>query len=130
MTFRIADLQSLLTNCGRSRSGRKHELLGRALSLLKTNDSMRSQVKQKILEIHNQRYPQRQQQQPPSMHSVPSYHSQQGSYATYSDKNDDSYMRGGSSSYKHGSVKHGNVAAHSSHTSHSSSHSGSNSLHR
>ena len=121
MTFRIADLQSLLTNCGRSRSGRKHELLGRALSLLKTNDSMRSQVKQKILEIHNQRYPQRQTQQ---MHSsVPSYHSQQGggSYATYSEKNDDSYMRGGSSSYKHGSVKHGNVASHSSHSSHSSS---------
>ena len=124
MTFRIADLQSLLTNCGRSRSGRKHELLGRALSLLKTNDSMRTQVKQKILEIHNQRYPTRQIQAPP-MHSVPSYHNQPASYVAYSEKDDDSYLRG-NSSYKHGSVKHGSISSHTSHTTHANS----GSLHR
>ena len=51
MTFRIADLQTLLTGCGRSRSGRKHELLGRALSLLKSTDGVREEVKKHILEI-------------------------------------------------------------------------------
>ena len=121
MTFRIADLQSLLTNCGRSRSGRKHELLGRALSLLKTNDNMRSQVKQKILEIHNLRYPSRQMQSvplPPVHSNVPSY--QPPSYATYSEKTDDSYLRG-SSNYKHGTVKQA-ASSHSSQTSSSHSH--------
>ncbi|XP_066917300.1 E3 SUMO-protein ligase PIAS2-like isoform X2 [Clytia hemisphaerica] len=105
MTFRIADLQSLLTNCGRSRSGRKHELLGRALSLLKTNDSTRVQVKKKILEIHNQRFPSSRQMPPNATMHHNSYQQHQPSYASYnSDKHEDSYsMHRSSSSYKHSS---------------------------
>lgn len=59
MSFRIAELQTLLASCGRSRSGRKHELLGRAINLLKTseNNAMRERVKTRILELYNQRYP-------------------------------------------------------------------------
>lgn len=58
MSFRIAELQTLLATCGRSRSGRKHELLGRAVSLLKTSEgsAMRERVKSRILELYHQRY--------------------------------------------------------------------------
>ena len=56
-SFRIAELQTLLSACGRSRSGRKHELLGRAMSLLKSSEGspMRDRVKTKILELYHQR---------------------------------------------------------------------------
>ena len=58
ISFRIAELQTLLASCGRSRSGRKHELLGRAVSLLKSSEgsAMRERVKTRILELYNQRY--------------------------------------------------------------------------
>lgn len=58
MSFRIAELQTLLASCGRSRSGRKHELLGRAVSLLKSSEgsAMRERVKSRILELYHQRY--------------------------------------------------------------------------
>jgi len=58
MSFRIAELQTLLATCGRSRSGRKHELLGRAVSLLKSSEgsAMRERVKSRILELYHQRY--------------------------------------------------------------------------
>jgi len=58
ISFRIAELQTLLASCGRSRSGRKHELLGRAVSLLKSSEgsAMRERVKSRILELYHQRY--------------------------------------------------------------------------
>jgi len=58
MSFRISELQTLLASCGRSRSGRKHELLGRAISLLKTPEgsAMRERVKSRILELYSQKY--------------------------------------------------------------------------
>jgi len=58
-SFRIAELQTLLATCGRSRSGRKHELLGRAMSLLKSSEGspMRERVKTRILELYHQRCP-------------------------------------------------------------------------
>uniref|UniRef100_T2MI06 E3 SUMO-protein ligase PIAS2 n=1 Tax=Hydra vulgaris TaxID=6087 RepID=T2MI06_HYDVU len=59
MSFRIAELQTLLGACGRSRSGRKHELLGRAISLLKSSSVApnRDKVRARILELYHQRYP-------------------------------------------------------------------------
>ena len=60
MSFRIAELQTLLASCGRSRSGRKHELMGRALNLLKSSSdgtTMRDRVKTRILELYHQRFP-------------------------------------------------------------------------
>jgi len=91
MTFRIADLQTLLTGCGRSRSGRKHELLGRALSLLKSTDGVREEVKKHILEIYHRRYPQR--------HAQPSAMYHDYSPSQFNSMKDDSYR----SSYKHSS---------------------------
>lgn len=56
-SFRIAELQTLLASCGRSRSGRKHELHGRALSLLRSSEGspLRERVRSKILELYHQR---------------------------------------------------------------------------
>ena len=58
MSFRIAELQTLLASCGRSRSGRKHELMGRALNLLKNSDGpTKDKVRTSILELYHQRFP-------------------------------------------------------------------------
>lgn len=47
MTFRISELQEVLCTCGRPRSGRKHELLARTLTLLRQSEgtSLRERVK-------------------------------------------------------------------------------------
>lgn len=61
MTFRISELQEVLCACGRPRSGRKHELLGRALSLLRQSEgtSLRERVKNRIVELYKLRFPSR-----------------------------------------------------------------------
>ena len=61
MTFRISELQEVLCTCGRPRSGRKHELLGRALSLLRQSEgtSLRERVKNRIVELYRARFPTR-----------------------------------------------------------------------
>eukprot|EP00794_Sanderia_malayensis_P009945 gene9945-10965_t len=61
MTFRITELQEVLCTCGRPRSGRKHELLGRAVSLLRQSDgySVRERIKNRIIELYKQRFPSR-----------------------------------------------------------------------
>ena len=64
MRFRISELQEVLCAAGRPRSGRKHELLGRALSLLRQSEgtSLRERVKNRIVELHRLRFPIRQYQ--------------------------------------------------------------------
>lgn len=97
MSFRIAELQTLLASCGRSRSGRKHELLGRAISLLKTseNSAMRERVKTRILELYNQRYP-----SPSGGSSVQSSYSQP--YLQYpAEKDEEPTYLNRSNNYKH-----------------------------
>lgn len=61
MAFRISELQEVLCACGRPRSGRKHELLGRALSLLRQSEgtSLRERVKNRIVELYRLRFPTR-----------------------------------------------------------------------
>ena len=61
MTFRIAELQEVLCACGRPRTGRKHELLGRALSLLKQSEgsSLFERLKIRIIDLYQQRFPNR-----------------------------------------------------------------------
>ena len=55
MSFRVTELQTLLGFAGRSKSGRKHELLGRALALLKCEGNLR--VTTKIRDLYNRRNP-------------------------------------------------------------------------
>ena len=54
MSFRITQIQTLLETCGRPLSGRKHELIGRAVSLLNSSEGsvMRERVKSCILELY------------------------------------------------------------------------------
>lgn len=54
-SFRVSELQVLLGFAGRNKSGRKHELLLRALHLLKSDCSPAVQLKIKAL--YRQRYP-------------------------------------------------------------------------
>ncbi|XP_059406298.1 E3 SUMO-protein ligase PIAS2-like isoform X3 [Carassius carassius] len=53
--FRVSELQVLLGFAGRNKSGRKHELLLRALHLLRSGCSPAVQIK--IKELYHQRYP-------------------------------------------------------------------------
>ncbi|XP_052411893.1 E3 SUMO-protein ligase PIAS2 isoform X2 [Carassius gibelio] len=53
--FRVSELQVLLGFAGRNKSGRKHELLLRALHLLRSGCSPAVQIK--IKELYRQRYP-------------------------------------------------------------------------
>lgn len=117
MSFRIADLQTLLAGCGRSRSGRKHELLGRAMNLLKNSDGsqMRERVRTRILEIHNQRYPHRQYQQP----YVSQYNSEKDQEPNYINRSS-SYKQHNSSSNSHQS-NYNSQNSHSQHTHNSHS---------
>lgn len=55
MSFRVSELQILLGFGGRSKSGRKHELMGRALQLLKCERNY--QIRAKIKDLYRQRYP-------------------------------------------------------------------------
>ncbi|KAJ8263069.1 hypothetical protein COCON_G00155260 [Conger conger] len=54
-SFRVSELQVLLGFAGRNKSGRKHELLLRALHLLKSGYSPAVQIK--IKELYRRRYP-------------------------------------------------------------------------
>lgn len=54
-SFRVSELQVLLGFAGRNKSGRKHELLLRALHLLKSDCSPAVQIK--IKELYRRRYP-------------------------------------------------------------------------
>lgn len=54
-SFRVSELQVLLGFAGRNKSGRKHELLLRALHLLKSGCSPAVQIK--IKELYQRRYP-------------------------------------------------------------------------
>ncbi|KAJ1210896.1 hypothetical protein NDU88_006258 [Pleurodeles waltl] len=54
-SFRVSELQVLLGYAGRNKSGRKHELLVRALHLLKSGCSPAVQIK--IKELYRRRYP-------------------------------------------------------------------------
>lgn len=54
-SFRISELQVLLGFAGRNKSGRKHELLLRALHLLKSDCS--PAVQHKIKDLYRRRYP-------------------------------------------------------------------------
>ncbi|XP_051894218.1 E3 SUMO-protein ligase PIAS4-like isoform X2 [Pristis pectinata] len=51
--FRISELQALLRFAGRNKSGMKHELVSRALQLVRTNCS--SEILKKIQDLHAQR---------------------------------------------------------------------------
>ncbi|XP_070543376.1 E3 SUMO-protein ligase PIAS1-like isoform X2 [Ptychodera flava] len=55
MSFRVAELQVLLGFAGKNKSGRKHELQGRALHLLKHGCSTSVQIK--IKELYRRRFP-------------------------------------------------------------------------
>lgn len=63
MSFRVSELQILLGFGGRSKSGRKHELMGRALQLLKCEGNY--QIRAKIKELYRQRYPRKLASSPP-----------------------------------------------------------------
>ena len=54
-SFRVSELQVLLGFAGRNKSGRKHDLLMRALHLLKSGCSPAVQIK--IRELYRRRYP-------------------------------------------------------------------------
>ncbi|NXL68773.1 PIAS2 ligase, partial [Chordeiles acutipennis] len=54
-SFRVSELQVLLGFAGRNKSGRKHDLLMRALHLLKSSCSPAVQIK--IRELYRRRYP-------------------------------------------------------------------------
>lgn len=53
MSFRVSELQSLLGFAGRSKSGRKHELMGRALQMLKGDGN--HHVRKKLRELYERR---------------------------------------------------------------------------
>ncbi|NXS91770.1 PIAS3 ligase, partial [Jacana jacana] len=55
MSFRVSELQVLLGFAGRNKSGRKHELLTKALQLLKSGCS--PAVQMKIKELYRRRFP-------------------------------------------------------------------------
>ena len=80
MTFRISELQEVLCACGRPRSGRKHELLGRALTVLRQSEgsSTRERVKNRIVELYRARFPSRSMQVSVSVNSL--YSSVDGSH--------------------------------------------------
>ena len=56
-SFRVAELQELLGFANRSKTGRKHQLMGRALEMLKCDPGPK--VRAKIRELYGNRYPRR-----------------------------------------------------------------------
>ncbi|XP_027056559.1 E3 SUMO-protein ligase PIAS2-like [Pocillopora damicornis] len=55
LSFRVSELQSLLVFAGRSKTGRKHELMGRALQMLKSEGN--HHVRKKLRELYERRCP-------------------------------------------------------------------------
>ncbi|KFM70226.1 E3 SUMO-protein ligase PIAS2, partial [Stegodyphus mimosarum] len=77
MNFRVSDLQVLLGFAGRNKTGKKQELQGRALDLVKIKSPA---VDMKVRELHNRRYHHmlatrnyERQDRPVNDHSVPHY---------------------------------------------------------
>ena len=62
-SFRVAELQDLLGFANRSKTGRKHQLMGRALEMLKCDPGPK--VRTKIRELYGNRFPRR------TMYSAP-----------------------------------------------------------
>lgn len=56
-SFRVAELQELLGFANRSKTGRKHQLMGRALEMLKCDPGLN--VRGKIRELYGNRFPRR-----------------------------------------------------------------------
>ena len=56
-SFRVAELQELLGFANRSKTGRKHQLMGRALDMLKCEPGPK--VRAKINELYGNRFPRR-----------------------------------------------------------------------
>ncbi|CAB4032706.1 Hypothetical predicted protein, partial [Paramuricea clavata] len=56
-SFRVAELQELLGFANRSKTGRKHQLMGRALDMLKCEPGPK--VRAKISELYGNRFPRR-----------------------------------------------------------------------
>lgn len=71
MSLRVSELQVLLGYAGRNKHGRKHELLTKALHLLKAGCS--PAVQMKIKELYRRRFPQK--IMTPADLSIPSVHS-------------------------------------------------------
>ncbi|XP_014743293.1 PREDICTED: E3 SUMO-protein ligase PIAS1 [Sturnus vulgaris] len=71
MSLRVSELQVLLGYAGRNKHGRKHELLTKALHLLKAGCS--PAVQMKIKELYRRRFPQKIMS--PAELSLPSVHS-------------------------------------------------------
>ena len=61
-SFRVAELQELLGFANRSKTGRKHQLMGRALEMLKCEPGPK--VRTKIRELYGNRFPRRMYQPP------------------------------------------------------------------
>ncbi|NXX81504.1 PIAS3 ligase, partial [Urocolius indicus] len=68
LSFRVSELQVLLGFAGRNKSGRKHELLARALQLLRAGCS--PAVHMKIRELYRRRFP-RKGWSPPALPPLP-----------------------------------------------------------
>lgn len=68
MSFRVSELQSLLGFAGRSKSGRKHELMGRALQMLKSEGN--HPVRKKVRELYERRCPRKVVVPPPQPRAV------------------------------------------------------------
>nr|XP_014344498.1 PREDICTED: E3 SUMO-protein ligase PIAS1 isoform X2 [Latimeria chalumnae] len=75
MSLRVSELQVLLGYAGRNKHGRKHELLTKALHLLKAGCS--PAVQMKIKELYRRRFPQK--IMTPADLSIPTVHSTTGS---------------------------------------------------
>eukprot|EP00057_Strongylocentrotus_purpuratus_P024921 XP_011679395.1 PREDICTED: E3 SUMO-protein ligase PIAS2 isoform X2 [Strongylocentrotus purpuratus] len=138
MSFRVTELQVLLGYAGRNKSGRKHELQARALSLLKNNCSTPVQIK--IKDLYRRRFPRRLVAPPPYLSSaseqqtkLPSHSLNSSSlYSQQQQHGHSQAQHSPPSSGHHHTSSHGlSHSSHNSHSSHSSSsHGGSqNSLH-
>lgn len=68
LSFRVSELQSLLGFAGRSKSGRKHELMGRALQMLKSDGN--NPVRKKLRELYERRCPRKVVVPPPQPRAV------------------------------------------------------------
>nr|CAB3264850.1 PIAS protein inhibitor of activated STAT [Phallusia mammillata] len=56
MCFRVSELQVLLGHAGRNKSGRKHELMSRALQLIRSSGTNKS-IRSKIVDLYGKRFP-------------------------------------------------------------------------
>ncbi|XP_071478228.1 E3 SUMO-protein ligase PIAS2-like isoform X2 [Diadema antillarum] len=131
MSFRVTELQVLLGYAGRNKSGRKHELQARALSLLKNNCSTPVQIK--IKDLYRRRFPRRlvappaylssivpEQQTKLSSHSLSSnsLYTQQHGHSQHSPPTSGHHHNTSSHSISHSHSSHSSHNTHSSHSSH------------